>query len=140
MYDNELLKYFYDELIMTLITLSLPADEQQYMVGIGCIGDEILEDFDNFYRLRREFFIEKKLFNEEQLKLLDEFNVFLDKYNGHDQDFYWNIEELRNNPLWEELRHESKKVLTEVFHKKYKIELQRKHENSIDIQRESLLN
>jgi len=28
--------------------MSLPADEQQYLVGAGCIGDEILEDFDNF--------------------------------------------------------------------------------------------
>jgi hypothetical protein len=54
MNDDELLKYFYDELIMTLITMSLPADEQQYLVGAGCIGDEILEVFDDFYCMRRQ--------------------------------------------------------------------------------------
>lgn len=60
MNDDELLKYFYDELIMTLITMSLPADEQQYLVGAGCIGDEILEDFDDFYCMRRQLYIEKE--------------------------------------------------------------------------------
>ncbi|MEL7656580.1 MAG: hypothetical protein AAGU75_11805, partial [Bacillota bacterium] len=58
---------------------------------------------------------------------LDEFNKYLDKFNGLNKDFYWNIEELKNNPLWEELRIESEKILNNVFGKKYRIELQRKH-------------
>ena len=140
MNDEELLKYYYEELIMSLITMSLPAEKQKEMVGIvGCIGDEILEDFDNFYCLRRQVYIDRKVFDERQFQLLDDFNKYLDKYNGHNQDFYWDIEELKNNPLWEELREESKKIVKNVFGKKYRIELQRKYSNGIEHTKRKLI-
>ena len=97
------------------------------MVGIGCIGDEILEDFDNFYCIRRQVYIDSEVFDERQLQILDEFNKYLDKYNGHNEDFYWDIEELKSNPLWEELRRESNKIIKNIYGKEYKIELQREH-------------
>lgn len=127
MNDGELLKYYYEELIMSLITMSLPAEKQKEMVGYGCIGDEILEDFDNFYCMRRQLYIDCDVFSKRQLQILDEFNKYLEKYNGHDEDFYWDIEELKNSPLWEELRTESKKIIVNVFGKNYRIELQREH-------------
>ncbi len=129
MSDDELIYYFYDELIMTLITLSLPAIEQKEMVGqIGCVGDEILEDFDNFYRLRRQMYIDNNIFRETELNILDRFDKYLDKFNGHNEDFYWSIDELKNNPLWAELRTEAKNVLSKVFGENYRIEVQRKYE------------
>lgn len=125
--DDKLLKYFYEELIMSLITMSLPAEKQKEMIGIGCIGDEMLEDFHSFYSLKRELYIENNIFNERQLKILDEFNGFLDKYCGHSENFYWDIEELKNNTLWSDLRKKSKEVLSSVFKNKYKIELHREY-------------
>lgn len=127
MNDNELLIYFYEELIMSIITMSLPAERQKEVIGVGCVGDEILEDFDNFYCMRREIYMDHDIFSEKQLQMLDEFNTYLDKFNGLNEDFYWNIQELKNNPLWEELRIESEKILKNVFGEKYRIELQRKH-------------
>ncbi len=129
MSDDELIYYFYEELIMTLITLSLPAIEQKEMVGqIGCVGDEILEDYDNFYRSRRQIYIDNNIFKETELNILDGFDKYLDKFNGHNEDFYWSIEELKNNPLWAELRTEAKNVLSKVFGENYHIEVQRKYE------------
>ncbi|MGE5329840.1 MAG: hypothetical protein ACM3UU_12100 [Ignavibacteriales bacterium] len=127
MNDEELLKYYYEELIMSLITMSLPAEEQKDIIGIGCLGDEMLNDFDDFYRMRRQTYIDNKVFDGRQLKILDEFNEFLDKFNGQNEDFYWDIEELKNNPLWAALREEAKKVVTNVFGKNYKIEIQREN-------------
>jgi hypothetical protein len=123
-----LIKYFYEELIMSLITMSLPAEEQRHMIGIGCVGDEIFEDFSNFYVERRQFYIDNNVLNNEQIEMLDEFDRFLDKYDGHDEDFYWNIEQLKNNPLWEELRIQAKTVISHVFGKKYRINIEREDE------------
>ncbi len=127
MKDDELLKYYYEELIMSLITMSLPAEKQREMIGFGCVGDEILEDFDSFYCMRRQVYINHMVFSEKQLQRLDDFHKYLDKFNNQSEDFYWDIEELKNNPLWEELRVESKKILKNVFGKKYRIDLQRRH-------------
>lgn len=126
--DEALVKYFYEELIMSLITMSLSAEEQKYMIGIGCTGDEILEGFSNFYIERRQFYLGKEVFNDKQIEILDKFEKFLHKYNGRDEDFYWNFEQLRSNPLWEELREQSKIVISQVFGKKYRIEIEREDE------------
>jgi hypothetical protein len=127
--ENEFLtKYFYEKLIMSLITMSLPAEEQKYMIGIGCTGDEILEDFSNFYVERRQFYIDNKVLTNKQIGMFDEFDRLLDKYGEHDEDFYGDIEQLKNNPLWEELRVQAKIVITQVFGKKFKIDIKRKNE------------
>ncbi len=139
MNDDELLKYYYEELIMSLITMSLPAEKQKEMVGIGCFGDEILEEFDNFYCTRRQAYINCEVFDERQLQILDEFNRYLDKFNGHNTDFYWDFEELKNNPLWEELREESKKIIKNIYGKRYRIELQRTYRNGIEYTKRKLI-
>ncbi|EHQ90651.1 CPCC family cysteine-rich protein [Desulfosporosinus youngiae] len=68
--ENEyLIKYFYEELIMSLVTMSLPAKEQKYMIGIGYAGDEILEDFSNFYNDRKQFYLDNNVFDDRQIRI-----------------------------------------------------------------------
>ncbi len=81
--NHKLLKYYHDELIM-----SYPAERQIEMTGVGCVGD-----FDNSYSMRRQMYIDYKVFDERQLQILDQFKKYLDKFNGHNEKFYWAIKE-----------------------------------------------
>lgn len=127
--ENEyLIKYFYEELIMSLITMSLPAKEQNDMIGIGCTGDEILQDFSNSYIDRKQFYLDNNVFDDKRIQILDEFDRFLSKYDGHDENFYWDIEQLKSNPLWEELRVQAKIVISQVFDMNCRIEIERTNE------------
>jgi len=50
MNDHEVMQYHYEELIKTLIILSSPSEKQIEMMGHGCVGDEMLMEFEWHYR------------------------------------------------------------------------------------------
>lgn len=113
--EDETFKYFYDELIMSIITLSLPVERQIEIIGsIGCVGCEIVQDYDNFFTCNREEYILRNTFTEEQLYALDSFDLFLDNLSHmvpKSDYFYCDRQQLYDNPLWEEVRNRAKKLL-----------------------------
>ncbi len=113
--DKAMIDYLYSELIITLVVFSLPGKRQCEITGFGCVGEEILIDFDNYYLEKKEVYINNGLLNPRQIKQLDRFAVYLEQFDGRDEDFYWDREVLENHPLWEELRIESAKLLKRII-------------------------
>lgn len=73
--------YLYEELIISLVVLSLPGERQCEITGIGWVGDEILIDFETYYTHVKKQYIEYSIFNSEEIKLFDNFELYLKKFN-----------------------------------------------------------
>lgn len=123
--DVNTLIYFYEELIISLVVLSLPGERQCEITGIGCVGDEILIDFETYYTHVKNEYIEYNLLNLEEIKLLNNFEVYLKKFDNLDEDFYWDRDQIINHLLWQELRIEAKSLLSRLFNVSYDVIIKR---------------
>jgi len=121
--NKSMIDYLYSELIITLVVFSLPGKRQCEITGFGCVGEEILIDFENYYTEKKEVYIENGLLNPRQIEQLDQFSVYLEQFNGRNDDFYWDHEVIANHPLWENLRTESAKLLEDLFDVEYDVEI-----------------
>jgi len=117
--------YLYEELIISLVVLSLPGERQCEITGIGCVGDEILIDFESYYTHVKKQYIEYSIFNSEEIKLLDNFELYLKKFNNLYEDFYWDRNQIINHPLWQELRVETRSLLSTLFDVSYDVVIKR---------------
>lgn len=141
--DIDSLIHFYEELIISLVVLSLPGERQCHITGIGCVGDEILIDFDTYYTYVKREYKEYNILNLEEIKLLDEFEKYLKKFDNLDDEFYWDRIQISNHPLWEELRVEAKLLLSKLFNTSYDVIIERETQsfngNSIERTRRKLV-
>jgi hypothetical protein len=123
--EIETLSYFYEELIISLVVLSLSGERQCEITGVGCVGDEILIDFETYYSNVKKEYIEYNFFNLDEIKILDDFDTYLKKFDNLDDDFYWDRDQIKNHPLWEELRVEAKSLINILFDVSYDVIIER---------------
>ncbi|WP_172256710.1 hypothetical protein [Saccharibacillus deserti] len=135
MNDSEVMQYHYEELIKTLITLSSPSYKQIEIMGYGCIGDEMLMEFEWHYRDQKAGLHASNLFNGKALDCLNRYSEFLqESIKDQESNFFCDPNELSNNLMWEKIRTESKTLLSElgmeeldiVFEREVKTEQDRK--------------
>lgn len=95
----------FDELVKTLIVLSAPADRQKEICGYGCPGDDMANDFDEYYTQARNLYVEHDLLTSEQLKVLDELDRYLEGRSGQwNAEFWQEPSSLTSHPDWESIR------------------------------------
>ncbi len=95
----------FDELIKTLIVLSSSADQQKYICGSGCPGDDMASDFDTNYTHTRHLYIEHNLLTPKQLDLLDNLDRYLENRSGQwNAEFWQNPDLLSSHADWEVIR------------------------------------
>ncbi|MCR2804272.1 hypothetical protein [Paenibacillus soyae] len=112
--DKNIVQYHYSELIKSLITLAAPAENQKYIKGYGHVGDDMIIEFDSHYNLGMTvYYLNIGLFSDKQLQKLDDYDKFLDKKCGEQElDFFTDFDQLKSNPVWEDIRVGTSKSLS----------------------------
>ncbi len=110
LFDTDNLMWQFEELIKTLIAMSMPLEDQINFYGIGATADEMLEDFYTYYTLNKVQFIERELINNESKKHLDDIDSLTDKWSlEKDEEFWFEMEKHQKD--WDILRKKAKSVL-----------------------------
>lgn len=134
MNDFERVEFNFDELIKTILILSLPAKKQLEVMGFGNIGDEMAIDFGTYYNDCIDEFLEKNFINKNQKVYLDKINKFLDDRGGNDEylDFWLDKEQLSIHPDWETIRKMAKNALKVLnkYHLGLKVSIENKYSES----------
>jgi hypothetical protein len=128
LFETDNIKWQYHELIKTLIALSLPAEKQREVYGIGLVGDEMLEDFYSYYVLIKNSLIEREFVTSESERILNKIDSFTDQLSEEKDEDFW--DELEEHEEWEELRTLAKSALISLGMDNYGLKV--KHENDVD--------
>lgn len=119
----------FEELIKTLIAMSMSFEEQKEYYGIGTIADEMLEDFYSYYTLNKARFIKQDLINNESKNLLDDIDALTDKWSSEKKESFW-FEMEKHQKEWNILREKAKLTLTKLNKNNLTVDL--KHKNEFD--------
>ena len=96
----------------SLKNLSLEADEQiASFPNFVVVTDELLLDFDHFYKVVKGNY--PNLFSTEQIKILDEINIYIDQIPSEDLDIS-ERDELKNYSFWKQLRVLSREAILKL--------------------------
>ncbi|GGA16717.1 hypothetical protein GCM10008018_71440 [Paenibacillus marchantiophytorum] len=138
--EKDIVQYHYDELIKSLVTLSSPAEKQKYIMGYGHVGDDMIIEFENHYNLgMADYYFDIGLFTDNQLQKIDDYDKFLDEKSGEQElDFFTDFDQLNSNPIWEEIRVETSKLLRFFDKDNLDIEVTREVDNKIELTRTRL--
>ena len=122
------LDWQYEQLLITLIALKSKPKRQREIYGFGHTEDEMVNDFDSYFTLRRKKlieygYIEKSI--EEKLLVLDKFITL--KSEEENEDFW---EELETHQDWETIRGMAKEILKEMG--KNNLDIEVNHQNEYD--------
>lgn len=109
---NENLIYWeFSELIIILITLSSDAQKQIEFIGYGAVADEMAIDFDTYYTLSYQSYLDSELLTMEIKQELDELNKYLEDQSGDKNPAFWDDTKLHSNSGWEWVRLKAKHIL-----------------------------
>lgn len=108
--ENQIL-YKFGELIKTLITIASEAEKQKNIIGMGVIADEIALDFEVYFALSYNQYLNNQLLNEETLDELFLLDCLFDKYSGNRNPNFWDDSSLETNSDWKEVRKMTKNIL-----------------------------
>ena len=129
LFETDNLLWQFEEMIKTLIALTLPVDEQVNYYGVGATADEMLEDFYSFYVLNKARFLERELITEESKKQLDAIDSLTDKWTEEkDEGFWFELEKHQDD--WNILRKKAQVILKLLNKDNLTVEV--KHENELD--------
>jgi len=108
------LTYSLEELQKTVVTLSLPAEEQIHAMGGGNVGDEMAIDFDTFFVEKREMLLDAGLLTATQVAALEEIGQAFPSNKEMDVDFWLDQGRLFTDPLWDVIRAKAMIARTEM--------------------------
>ncbi|MDQ0913888.1 hypothetical protein [Paenibacillus sp. V4I5] len=132
--EEKMVLYHFEELIKTLITLSFSAEKQKFIIGIGNVADELVIDFDTHFNEKLAIlYIEIGMLSTNDIMKLNEYNKVLnEKCFSQEADFFTDFEELIINPVWEEIRYESSRLLKSLNKDNLDIEVTREVTNNVE--------
>jgi hypothetical protein len=130
MTPDELIKWHFDELIKTLITLSSSAQRQKEIMGFGAVADEMAMDFDSHYTSVKEQYLSRNILNSEHEKALDHLDEYLTNKSGDKDPDFWDDDLLDKNSDWNYVRENAMNIL-KLLHKDHlEIKIERTVENT----------
>ena len=109
--EEDLVRYKFRELVINLVTLSSPAERQIEIIGIGAACDEMAIDFDTYFTLSYQSYIDNNLLTENQIKKLIELDDYFNERSGDKQPEFWDDFLLETNPEWQIVRQKAKTIL-----------------------------
>ncbi|MCE7992514.1 MAG: hypothetical protein HEP71_11055 [Roseivirga sp.] len=129
MTDPENLKWQFDELLKTLIIMSLPFELQRNAYDEGATADEMLEDFHSYYTLKKNRYREGKLIDERSILVLDKIERLTDTWSQEkEQEFWFEMDQYENE--WNVLREMAKGAMITL--KKEHLNIEVKHDNELN--------
>ncbi len=108
--EDNMVCWKFGELIKTLITLSKDAEKQVEWIGYGAVADEMATDFETYYSIEFQSYLDANLLTSDQKQALDELDQYLTDRSDYDPDF-WNDSILDKNPDWEWVRSKARQIL-----------------------------
>lgn len=109
--DKNLVYWKFSELIKNLITLSSDAPRQIELIGYGAVADEMAIDFDTYYTLSYQSYMDFNLLTIDQKIELDELDKYLEDRSGDKNPDFWDDFKLDLNPDWNWVRFKAKNIL-----------------------------
>lgn len=109
--DENLAHWKFSELIKNLITLSSDAPRQIELIGYGAVAEEMATDFDTYYTLSYQSYIDFKLLTNDQKTELDELDKYLEDRSGDKSPGFWDDFILDIHPDWNWIRLKAKSIL-----------------------------
>jgi len=124
--DKNIALWNFGELVKTLITISSDAKRQCEIIGIGAVADEMALDYESYYSLWANLFLEYGLINESQKNKLDELDLFFGIRSGKACPEFWDDDNLETNEDWRIARKKAKEALIDLGYDNLTIEFERK--------------
>ncbi len=128
--ETNQVKWNYWEFLKTLVTLSSPADKQKEIIGFGAVADEMAIDFDSYYTLNFQRYLDHKLLTENQVNKLNSLDIFFNDRSGDKMPEFWDDDLLDSNPEWKKVRKTAQEILAELGYENLTIEIERTRESS----------
>jgi len=113
------------ELIKVLVTLSSSANRQKEIIGFGEVADEMAIDFESYYTLNFQSYLDNGLLTEAQVAKLNLLDKFLEDRSGENMIEFWNDDFLDSHPDWEKVRIMAKEILKEMNYDNLEIGIER---------------
>lgn len=127
---NELkkLKWQLDEVLKTLIAISMPPKEQHNLYGVGIASDDMIEDLKTYFTLKKARYLKLRLLDEYEVNEINKIVLRLDFMVDSMREDEWY--DINSNYQWKELRDLSKQVLNKIGRDNLKLIVE--HENEYD--------
>ncbi|WP_461791426.1 hypothetical protein [Pedobacter sp.] len=109
--DENLVRWKFSELIKNLITLSSSAERQAEIIGIGATCDEMAIDFDTYFTLEYQNYLDSGLLTVSQVEKLQELDNYFEDRSGDKSPDFWDDFLLEKNPEWQNVRQMAKYIL-----------------------------
>jgi hypothetical protein len=101
----------FGELVKTLVTLSSEAKEQIEIMGLGLVSEEMAEDFDTYFTLMFDEYIDGKLLTLHQVEQLKQLETFFNERSNNEFSDFWDDALLSTSADWEIVRQKSSNIL-----------------------------
>ena len=137
--DTNQVTWNYWEFIKNLVTLSSPADQQREIIGFGAAADEMAIDFESYFTLNSQRYLDHKLLTEDQVTKLNTLDKFFDERSGDKMPEFWDDEILDSHPDWATVRKISQEILEHMEYGDLEIDIERTTEYSKSNKGESLM-
>lgn len=122
--DN-LVRWKFAELIKNLVTLSSSAEQQLEMTGIGAVCDEMALDFETYFILSYQAYLQVGLLTLDQAEQLKKLERYFDDRSGDKSPDFWDESLLSTNPEWQIVREKARDVLEMLEMQDLEIEFER---------------
>ena len=109
--DENLVRWKFGELIKNLVTLSSSAERQAEIIGIGATCDEMAIDFDTYFTLEYQNYLDSGLLTISQVEKLKELDKYFEDRSGDKSPDFWDDFLLETNPEWQYVRRMAKNIL-----------------------------
>ena len=128
--EKNLILWKFGELIKNLITIASNAHKQRHIIGMGAVADEMALDFDSYFTLSYNQYLDNQLLDKDafdELILLDD---FFEKRSGDKDPDFWDDSLLDANNDWNIVREKAKRIL-EIMGLDY-LDIECNHSNIYD--------
>lgn len=109
--EENLILWKFGELIKNLITIASDAKRQKHIIGIGAVADEMALDFESYFTLSYNQYLEYQLLNKDAFEKLMLLDIFFEKRSGDKDPDFWDDSLLDINNDWNIVREEVKQIL-----------------------------
>ena len=137
--NENVIRWKFGELVKLLVTLSIDSNKQIEIMGYGCVTEEMADDFDTYFTLSFQIFLDNKLLNLEEVNCLQKLAVFFKTRSNEISSEFWDDTKLDINSDWQFVRQQAKEILTTLKMDDLKIEFKRDETNTTSDTGQSLI-
>ena len=109
--DENLVRWKFSELIKNLVTLSSSAKQQAEIIGFGATCDEMAIDFDTYFTLEYQDYLDNGLLTILQVEKLRELDEYFEDRSGDKSPDFWDDLLLETSSEWQNVRQQAKNIL-----------------------------